>query len=101
MSIKEEFIQIFNENIKREGADKLLAYLEKSDFFVAPASTKYHLAVEGGLCQHSLNVFKRFKKIVENEPTTNFNTVPNIETITICGLLHDLCKTNFYKTRNA
>ena len=59
MTEKEEFISIFNEKIKREGADKLLDFLEnKSDFFVAPASTRYHCAFEGGLLRHSLNVYK-------------------------------------------
>ena len=59
MTEREEFITIFNENIKREGADKLLDFLEnKSDFFTAPASTRYHNAFEGGLLRHSLNVYK-------------------------------------------
>ena len=58
MSFKEEFIEIFKANITREGADKLLDYLEhKSDFFTAPASARYHGAYEGGLCEHSLNVY--------------------------------------------
>ena len=58
MSCKEEFIEIFKENITREGADRLLDYLEhKSDFFTAPASARYHGAYEGGLCEHSLNVY--------------------------------------------
>ena len=57
--MKDKFIQIYKENIKREGADKLLEYLEKSDFFVAPASTKFHGSYEGGLLKHSLNVYER------------------------------------------
>ena len=58
MSCKEEFIEIFKEKITRPGADALLNYLEnKSDFFTAPASARYHLACEGGLCEHSLNVY--------------------------------------------
>ena len=66
MSCKEEFIEIFKEKITRPGADALLNYLEnKSDFFTAPASARYHLACEGGLCEHSpvsythLDVYKR------------------------------------------
>ena len=56
---KEEFISIFKENIKREGAEELLEWLKKTDFFIAPASTKFHSAVAGGLCFHSLQVYKR------------------------------------------
>ena len=100
---KELFLKGF-ENIKREGADKLLKFLEREecDFFKAPASTRFHLSCEGGLCTHSVHVFERLKILCANEPTTNFNTVPTDETIAICGLLHDLCKTNFYEasTRN-
>ncbi len=82
---KEKFIEIYNANIERKGAAKLLAWLEKSDFFTAPASTKHHLAYEGGLVEHSVNVFNRFE--CENQ-----------ETRAICSLLHDLCKVNFYKS---
>ena len=58
MSAKEEFIQIYQEHIRREGADALLDYLEhKSDFFTAPASARYHGAYAGGLCEHSVNVY--------------------------------------------
>ncbi len=97
MSIKEEFIEIFNENIKREGAAELLDWLcNKSDFFTAPASTKYHCAFEGGLAFHSMNVYKLLKKHCEEYGITDN------ETIAICGLLHDICKANFYSvsTRN-
>ena len=58
MSAKEEFIEIFRENVHREGAENLLDYLmNKSDFFTAPASGRYHGAYPGGLCEHSLNVY--------------------------------------------
>ena len=58
---KQEFINIFKENIKRDGSDKLLDYmLNSSDFFVAPASGKRHNSFEGGLCAHSLNVYNRY-----------------------------------------
>ena len=49
---KERFIQIFNDNIIRKGSDELLKYLESSDFFYSPASTKYHMSCKGGLCAH-------------------------------------------------
>lgn len=61
MSKKDEFIEIYNENIKRHGADNLLKWLEKSDFFTAPASTRYHGSFEGGLVEHSVNVYHCLK----------------------------------------
>lgn len=94
---KLEFIKIYNENIKREGADKLLDYIQNvSDFFVAPASGRRHSAFEGGLCVHSLNVYNRFKKIVMAEYGENYHEVISDESIAIIALLHDLCKVNTY-----
>jgi putative nucleotidyltransferase with HDIG domain len=90
MSAKQEFIDIFKENIKRPGSEKLLEWLSQSDFFIAPASTKYHSAFEGGLVQHSLNVYKLLKKRCAEYGITDG------ESIAICGLLHDICKANFY-----
>ena len=57
MTAKERFIDIYKTYIKREGADKLLEYLLSSDFFTAPASARFHCSFEGGLCEHSLNVY--------------------------------------------
>lgn len=92
MSAKDEFIQTFNDNIHREGADALLRRLESTDFFTAPASTKYHSCHEGGLVEHSLNVYHRIIRAVESETLDQ----PSEETLAICGLLHDVCKANFY-----
>ncbi|MBO5926468.1 MAG: hydrolase [Clostridia bacterium] len=94
---KEEFIKIFNENIKRDGAGKLLAFLLASDFFDAPASTRYHSAFEGGLCSHSVNVYKRLLFNVQNEFGEEWEKYYSHETIAICSLLHDLCKIDYYK----
>ena len=59
MANKEKFIEIYNACIHREGADRFLEYLtEKTDFFTAPASTRFHGAYEGGLLEHSLNVYE-------------------------------------------
>ena len=56
---KEEFIEIYTEHIHREGSGELLDYLQnKSDFFTAPASARFHGAYAGGLCDHSVNVFR-------------------------------------------
>lgn len=81
--------------IKRPGADKLLAWLESTDFFTAPASTKYHLARPGGLVEHSVNVCKRLTELYIAE---NFDEVDEakLESLAIVGLLHDICKADFY-----
>lgn len=94
---KQEFIKIFKDNIKREGADKLLDYIENvSDFFTAPASGRRHSAFEGGLVVHSLNVYKRFKNLIKLEYGDNYNEVIGDESIALIALLHDLCKVNTY-----
>lgn len=68
MSAKEEFIEIYRENIRRDGADALLDYLEhKSDFFTAPASARFHGAYAGGLCEHSVNVYHCLTAYLERE----------------------------------
>lgn len=98
---KEKFIQIYKENITREGADRLLAYLcsDGCDFFTAPASTRYHSAYEGGLCEHTLNVYECLVDYM-NRPRVKetFGIQYSAESIAIAALLHDLCKVNFYKT---
>lgn len=100
--IKTEFIRLFKEKIHREGADRLLDYLEKSDFFTAPASSRYHLAEEGGLAQHSLNVFRLLTSTAESETYSRYGWKFTEETLAIVALLHDICKIGVYKesTRN-
>lgn len=97
MDFKEKFIKYFNENIKREGASNLLSYLEKSDFFTAPASTKFHSNFEGGLVKHSVLVYERFLNKLKNEYGENYNQIISNESIAIIGLLHDICKVDYYK----
>ena len=88
MDTRQEFLELYNTYIKREGAASLLNWLEnKSDFFTAPASAKFHLACEGGLVTHSLSVAKLMLRYEDEDK----------ESLAICGLLHDLCKTNYYK----
>ncbi len=104
--IKAEFIQIYTENIKRDGSDKLLDYLtNKSDFFTAPASTRYHSAYEGGLAQHSLNVYHCLKAYLSRERVKDIYKFADYtdEQIALVALLHDICKTDIYKVdyRNA
>lgn len=97
MDNKEEFLQICKQNIKRDGADKLISWLETTDFFTCPASTKFHSNVEGGLCLHSLNVYKRLKQLAKLQFGDNYQNVVSDESLAIMGLFHDLCKVNTYK----
>lgn len=104
--IKAEFKTIYTDNIKRDGSDKLLDYLEnKCDFFTAPASTRYHSAYEGGLAQHSLNVYHCLKDYITRPRVQETYNVKGYteEQIALVALLHDICKTDFYKVdyRNA
>lgn len=94
--LKAEFTDVFTRHVTRNGADKLLEYLTNSDFFTAPASARFHLAEEGGLCQHSLNVYKRLLNLVRQEYGDGYQSVVSDESIAICGLLHDVCKVNYY-----
>lgn len=95
---KAEFINIYTQNITREGSDKLLDWLKnKSDFFTAPASTKFHSAFEGGLCEHSVKTYYRFIQHLDTEYEGDWEEIISPESVAIIALLHDVCKTNFYK----
>ena len=99
MTAKEEFISIYNENIKRKGADQLLDYLTKRDFFTAPSSTRFHGSYEGGLVQHSLNVYHCLKDYLSRPGIKEkYGMDFSEETIAIVALLHDVCKVDFYTT---
>lgn len=98
---KADFLTIYKD-IRRPGADKLLAWLKSTDFFTAPAGAKHHGAHAGGLAVHSLNVWNRLreitlrdtidgKAILDLAPETN-------ETVAILALLHDVCKVGVYHT---
>ena len=105
MTKKEEFIKIYTENIGREGSDKLLDYLlsSQSDFFTAPASTRFHGSYEGGLLEHSINVYYCLRDYLERQRVKDiYNLEYSDESIAIVSLLHDLCKVNCYVkgTRN-
>lgn len=98
MLAKERFIEIYKQNIKREGADKLLEYLLNSDFFVAPASARFHSSYEGGLCDHSLNVYDCLLSYLGADRTKEvIGCEYSNESIAIVALLHDLCKVGIYK----
>ena len=99
MSAKETFIQIYRENIRRDGAEALLDYLEhKSDFFTAPASARFHGAYAGGLCEHSLNVYHCLCAYLERERVQELYALEYpAESVAVAALLHDLCKIGCYK----
>ncbi len=100
MSIKDKFTEIYTSNITRPGADKLLEYLQSpaSDFFTAPASARYHGAYEGGLAEHSINVYECLKAYMDRSRVKEiYGLEASDETIAISALLHDLCKINCYK----
>ncbi len=88
VALEAEFKDIVTKNIHREGIDKLMYWLGTTDFFTAPSSHRYHGAEPGGLCAHSIAVYKRLKAKQDGEDD---------ETIAIAALFHDLCKVNFYK----
>ena len=101
---KERFLKEL-EVVKRPGMDKLLEYINKYDMFTAPSSTRYHLSVPGGLLQHSLNVLDALRSILHDNGDGTYSYIiagveiakVTEENIVIMALLHDICKTNFYK----
>ena len=96
MDYKQKFIEYYQANIHREGADRLLEWLQTTDFFTAPASTRYHCACPSGLVQHRVNVYEVMME-KHFDPETD-----SAESFALCALLHDVCKAQFYKisTRN-
>ena len=97
--MKEEFISLLR-STNREGIEEVIQFLEKSDFYKAPASTRFHGSFEGGLLEHSMKVYEILKHKVKNS-VLNLNV--SDDTLIIIALLHDICKVNFYKVdyRNA
>ena len=97
MENKERFLSLAK-SINREGIDKLVEYIEKSDFFIAPASTRFHGSVPSGLLIHSLNVYDLLVQKCESKVfKDSIGDLPE-DSKKIMGLLHDLCKTYFYTT---
>lgn len=97
--MKEEFIKLL-QSTGRAGIDEVIKFLEKSDFFQAPASTRFHGCYEGGLLEHSMKVYEIFKDKVK-KACIELDTPK--ESLIIMALLHDVCKANYYKVdyRNA
>lgn len=82
--------------IQREGREDLLDYLERCGYFTAPASTQYHLSKDGGLVEHSLNVTNLMLQLRSAMQLEHIN----LESIVICGLLHDIGKAGYYGKPN-
>lgn len=104
MGIQDKFTEIYQTYIQREGADKFLDYLtNKSDFFTAPASTRFHGAYAGGLAEHSVNVYECLRAYMDRPRVQEiYGMQYSDETIALVSLLHDVCKIGCYKsgTRN-
>lgn len=96
---KQEFLDLCSRYLTREGSTELVDWLKNSDFFTAPASTRYHGSHEGGLVEHSLNVYHCLVNELACEHLSGEYTD---ETVALVALFHDVCKVNFYKkgTRN-
>lgn len=92
MTNREKFIQLCDK-IDRPGKAELFEWLESSDFFTAPASRKYHGSYEGGLVEHSLNVYEALFKLLTIYPEIEVS----VESALIVSLFHDLCKVNMYE----
>ena len=98
MNKKDEFIALLK-STNRHGIDECLLVLEQLGFFIAPASTKFHLNTDGGLVEHSLNVCKvalRIRETMIELDNTLAAKLPK-ESIIIAALLHDVCKSDIYK----
>lgn len=91
---REKFAELYSSYIKRPGSEELFKWLESSDFFRAPASTRYHEDYEGGLCEHSVHVCQELSRLLKAYPEIK---IPS-ESAAIVSLLHDLCKIGCYKT---
>lgn len=91
MDQKERFIELL-QSTGRQGIDGLIGWLESSDFFTAPASSRFHGNYVGGLLDHSLNVYEEFKRLLSAYPEVDAKE----DSVIIASLLHDLCKVNFY-----
>ena len=92
MDLKLEFGKIVDRHILREGIDDLMQWLYNTDFFTAPASTRFHGSYEGGLVVHSMNVYSQLKKLCKW-----YDVDASDESIAIVSLFHDLCKVGYYK----
>ena len=89
------FIDLLKNNVKREGINTLIQWLNAKDTKTAPASTRFHMSCRGGLVKHCLNVYDRLKRLMATEYSESCPY--SEETLTIVALLHDISKINFYE----
>lgn len=94
---KEMYVNAVRVRVHRKGVEDLLAWLDESDFFTAPASTRYHGAHAGGLVEHSLTVYTELAGLVAHY---GLDTEISDESVAVCALFHDLCKIGCYKTES-
>lgn len=92
-NLKDKFVFRVEQLINREGIKDLMKWLDDSDFYTAPASTRYHGAYEGGLAEHSIAVHDRLIQLC-----SWYGIETSAETIAIVALFHDICKVGTYKT---
>ena len=99
MSAREEFIEIYQTHIHREGSAALLDYLQnKSDFFTSPASARFHGSYPGGLCDHSVNVYHCLADYLARPRVQElYGLEYDPESVAIVSLLHDICKVGCYR----
>lgn len=95
---KDDFVALVNAYVHRDGIESLMAALDNSDFYTAPASTRFHGSFDGGLCAHSIAVGKRLMALADLYAPGVYSK----ETLVVVSLFHDLCKIGTYKrdTRN-
>lgn len=93
--------------VKREGMDKLILWLEATDYFTAPASIRFRGIYPGGLVDHSLEVYNKLAYLCNmlnlTTPTTEKGPKPlpvTSENIVIMGILHDTCKINAFLSKD-
>ncbi len=98
---REENVKRFEEllsSVKRNGMDRLMDFIRKSDFYTAPASTRFHSSFEGGLLHHSLQVYDCLRRKKEEAQVVWADTMQKLddESLILVALLHDICKTYYY-----
>lgn len=100
---RDTYLALCRKHIQRDGLEALLEYLDHTDFFTAPSSSTFHLNEAGGLCLHSINVFRTALQLNEHivlpateQPDAPFTKPLPIERIAVAALFHDLCKTGLY-----
>ena len=95
---KEQFEEILT-STGRKGIEQVIAKLGELGFFEAPASSRFHLSCKGGLLEHSLNVYEAAMMLREQavKARPELEEQLPVDSVAICTLLHDVCKTDIYK----